>query len=688
MKPFLNSLLVSLLLLSSASAWASIELNCTHFEPIKKRFLSRHILHDELTPPIENRTIDRYVKNLDPSKLYLLNSDVTKVKKSMANIFNKEPSEQCKIIEEAHAVIAKRMEEAYEFAKKYLDDNFKINSEARLTLNADKRDYPKSKKESEAFLEKYIQLQMANYIAADTEMEEAKDRVIKNYERSLRRVRDETRPQKLSTYVESFASALDPHSSYFSKEAYEDFEIGIRLSLEGIGATLSNRDGFTVVEQLIPGGSAAKSNLLQPKDKIIGVAQGTKGDMENVIDQELRDVVRKIRGKKGTEVRLRVLREEQEGNRTFEISLIRDKISIEDELASIQYVDREIGDQKIKVGLITLSSFYADMRSGGRSSSTDVKRLLREARQKKVDAVVLDLSNNGGGSLRDAVDIAGLFFREGNVVLQSSRDPRRNELLADTDPMVDFAGPLVVHVSRVSASASEIVAGTLQDYRRAVVTGGDHTFGKGTVQAVEDLSRGLGALKTTIGMFFTPGGRSTQHVGVGADIPLPSRYALDEIGEKNQDYSLPPKTVKPFLSAEAFVPSGTSAWRMIDRATIERLKDESKKRVEASEDFSKVLEDLEKTKSRRNEIIIGDILKDRSEDDVEKEEEAQEVRTYEQSQADRRERYLKRADIQEALNIAADLALLQSGVDLTLARKGVDQSPKAQVNPKSEVDKN
>ncbi|NJL26345.1 MAG: carboxy terminal-processing peptidase, partial [Calothrix sp. SM1_5_4] len=229
------------------------------------------------------------------------------------------------------------------------------------------------------------------------------------------------------------------------------------------------------------------------------------------------------------------------------------------------------------------------------------------------------------GSLRDAVDIAGLFFGTGNVVKQSQRESGSSELsemkyetLRDTDSSVDWAGPLVVLTSRVSASASEIVSGTLQDYKRAVVVGGDHTFGKGTVQSVEYLPPGLGAIKTTVGMFFTAGGASTQHRGVSADLIFPSVLAVDDVGEKTLDYSLPPKKIPAFLSPTAYVADGKGAWAPLNRELVTRLKGKSDARVAGSAEFKKVNDDIAKVKKRGKLIVVGDLIKDKEKDPAKK----------------------------------------------------------------------
>jgi carboxyl-terminal processing protease len=468
-----------------------------------------------------------------------------------------------------------------------------------------------------------------------------------------------------SGYLDSFGRALDPHSSFFSRDVLEDFEISMGLSLEGIGATLSSQDGFTVIEQLIEGGSARASNQLQPQDKIVAVGQfkpnGETEAMENVVEMELRDVVRRIRGPKGTKVRLQIMRKKTEGGvERFMVDLTRDKIKLEDEAASLSFMDREVNGQKTKIAVLNLPSFYADAKRGGRSSAADMKKLLKEAKEKGAESLVLDLSNNGGGSLDDAVKIGGLFFKTGNVVKQSSRDAGQEEAaLDDRDAMVDWDGPMVVLTSRISASASEIVSGTLKDYSRAVIVGGDHTFGKGSVQSVVPLPPGLGAVKVTVGMFFTPGGFSTQHRGVAADVVLPGPFSTDEIGEKSLDYSLPPKQIKPFLSPEAYVASGPGAWKKIEPGIVAQLKTRSQARVSKNTEFQKIVENLKKNKEKSKAIKLADALKDTKEKKVEADSKKN------QSKDDKAAEYAKRADIQEAVNVAADLLALQRGIVLT-----------------------
>jgi carboxyl-terminal processing protease len=633
---------------------------------IEQVFLNQHVNYKEPSAELEARAVEQYLKRLDPAKIYLLESDVEELKGKLKGLFAKLKKGDCGTLDEAQDLFAKRVQERADFAKKTLSaKNFKFDSKTELILDPEKRKYPKNQAEAEAFQSKYLQFQLSNYLATGMKQDEAQSQVIRSYERVAKRVKETTKEDLYSGYLDSFGRALDPHSSFFSRDVLEDFEISMGLSLEGIGATLSSQDGFTVVEQLIEGGSAKASGMIVPQDKISAVGQfkpnGEVGEMENVVEMDLRDVVRKIRGPKGSKVRLMILRKASDGKQErFTVDLVRDKIKLEEEAAALQWMDRDVNGEKKKIAILNLPSFYADAKRGGRSAAGDMKNLLKEVKAKNADALVLDLSNNGGGSLDDAVKIAGLFFKTGNVVKQSSRDPAMGEAaLDDRDPQVDWDGPMVVLTSRISASASEIVSGTLKDYARAVIVGGDHTFGKGSVQSVVPLPPGLGAVKVTVGMFFTPGGFSTQHRGVEADVVLPGPFSTDEIGEKSLDYSLPPKQIKPFLSPDAYVASGVGAWKKVEPSVVVQLKARSQARVAKNADFLKIQTELKKAKEKSKVIKLAEAQKDTKE----KKEEADQKKNL--SKDEKSAEYLKRADVQEAVNIALDLAALQRGVALT-----------------------
>jgi carboxyl-terminal processing protease len=684
MKYFLTIIGLSCLLfinISSCRAQLLEEgLSCKFLFPIQKGYLDQHISIHDADSKVRDHLIEQYIKRLDPTKIFFTQGDVDYIRQLMGKVFDQVKNHECGFLDQIQKRYVERVTERVDFAKKLLDDKFKVDSTIEFEFDPDKRPYGKSPAEINEFLRKYIHFQVANYLITDMPLEEARGNVVRNYERLLKRTQEKKQGDIYADYLDSFARSLDPHSSFFSREVEEDFDIQMSLSLEGIGATLSSQDGFTVVEALVPGGAAARSGLIQPQDKIIAVAQGDEGKFENVIEFELRDVVSRIRGKKGTKVRLLILRKTGDKKEKFEVSLIRDKIKLEDDAANIYYVEKVIGGQKKTLGVINLPSFYA---GGGRSSAADMKKLLVQANEKKVDGVVLDLSTNGGGSLEDAVKIAGLFFKTGNVVKQSSRDSFRGEVpLADADPTVDFKGPMVVLSTRISASASEIVAGTLQDYKRAVIVGGDHTYGKGSIQTVVRIPQDLGALKVTIGMFFIPGGNSTQHRGVDADVKWPSLWNSEEIGEKSLEYSLPPKRIASFVSPEAYVKEGPNAWKPIDAKWIKTLKDRSGQRVKQDSEFKKIQEDFVKAQKTGKVIKLAEILKDKN-GYAEKQKKAKANKAA--PKEDRDKEYLARADIKESLNVLSDLVGLEEGKKLEpiVPVKAVDAKSTETKNPEA-----
>jgi len=383
------------------------------------------------------------------------------------------------------------------------------------------------------------------------------------------------------------------------------------LSLEGIGAVLSSRDGYTVVEEVVPGGAADLSGTLQPKDKILAVGQDA-GDMVDVIDMDLRDVVRMIRGKKGTQVRLAVLRQGADTER-FTVRLTRDKINLEEQAAKLEFKTIERDGRKLKLAVLDLPSFYGDKEPDARQATEDVARLLDLVKREKVDGLVLDLSRNGGGLLEYAVRISGFFLKRGGVVAVGDSG-KRNQVLEDPDGAILYSGPLVVLTSRVTASAAEILAGAVKDYRRGVVVGDDHTFGKGSVQTVAPLPPGLGALKLTTAMFFRPGGSSTQQSGVDADVVLPSLTQIPDFGEEYQPYSLPPRSIDRFAADGEAGLNGAGGYVAVPGETLERLRKQSEQRVGTSERFAEVRKEIAKQRENEGVVKVADLVEKEADD--------------------------------------------------------------------------
>jgi carboxyl-terminal processing protease len=644
------------------------DLSCRYIYLIMGAMLRQHMLYNQFTPEIENRTIEQYIKSLDPLKGYLYSTDVDKIKKDMSGMEKWLAKQDCSPLQRVQDIYAQRVSESAVFAKTYLAKDFKLEPKTTLQMDSQKRDFPKNKAEFEDFEKKYIQFQVANFVSSDMKEPEAKGMVERRYERTQKKLKDIPEADIYASLLDSFARSMDPHSSYLSADDLEDFNIHMNLSLEGIGATLSSQDGYTVIEQLIPGGAAAASGELEGQDKIIAVGQGKGEKMEPVVDMPLKDVVKLIRGNKGTTVTLSILRKTSEGMKSLKVTLTRSKINLEDEAAQISYQTRIIDGKKHKIGILNLPSFYYDSKTaGGRSCYRDMKKLLKEAQKEKIDSLVLDLSQNGGGSLEDAVKLTGLFIKTGNIVKTQGAKASTIEVLADQDPEVNYAGPLVVLTSRLSASASEIFAGALQDYGRALIVGGDHTFGKGSVQTVLPLPKNLGAYKVTVGMFFVPGGKSTQHGGVPGDITLPSPFALDEIGEKILDYSLSPKAIPPFISEDAYVEKGEGAWTKVTPKLITDLKKKSEERVAKSVEFKKIKDELDKLQKKGKLVTLSEIL-----DDKEKKAEEKEKKTKKLDAKKRLEEYLKRPDIIEAINIASDYVHENSPQNVVAQKKGAE----------------
>lgn len=685
-----RSLLFSLLLALPFSVHAQFnlfnatkkdQLKCESLRDIKKGFLIAHINTSKLSPTLEARTIKQHLEGFDPMRIYFSQIDIDNLTNQMKDLFKNIEEGKCEQLTKVQNYYIKRVKDRVDFAAKRLNKDFKFDKSVRIMLDPKKRGYAKDEKELQNLQEKYLHFQVSNRLITGKKIDESVKLVNESYDRGYRKLEKYKEEDVLSGYLNSFAHSLDPHTSYFSADALEDFEIQMSLSLEGIGATLTPEDGFTVVDSLVKGGAAERSGKVFPKDKIIAVGQMKDGKptaFENVVEWDLRDVVRLIRGKKGSQVRLKILRTQKGKTEHHTVTLVRDQIKLEDEAAQLTYLEKEINGVKRKIGLVNLPSFYASSK-GDRSSARDVKDIIKKARDEKVDGLILDMSQNGGGSLSDAVDLAGLFFKTGNVVKQSSKNPRLKPIpLKDEDVMVDWNGPLVVLTSRISASASEIVAGTLKDYDRAIIVGADHTFGKGSVQQVIPLSPGLGALKVTVGMFFTPGGFSTQHRGVTSHIVLPSALDDRDIGEKTLDYSLPPKTIGKFISRDAFVESGPDAWMKVDDKTIQTIAERSSSRVKQDKEFKEISEEIKKAKEEENKgIVLGDSFGERKD----KQDEFEKKKNL--GEKEKMAEYHKRPDVREAVNVLVDLIDIQSKVPLKIAQDSKDKKPTAVMDGES-----
>jgi carboxyl-terminal processing protease len=612
-------LLVLLLGLQTAAAApvGAAAVSCETVARFMGAYLQHHIRHHRLDQELEKRTIDSYLQRIDPSRTVLLEDEAKKIRESLRGAFQTVQSNSCSFLADTHKRLIAEQREVEAFVRAYVSaPDYAIDPTVELILDPEERGHPKTLADQQQLTRGLVHFQMSNYVSAGENLEEAKKLLIHRYELRTKRLVDLETVDLYTAFLDAFATSLDPHSNYLSADVLEDFRISMTLSLEGIGVALSERDGFAVVERIIPGGAADRLDVLQPKDKLITVAQ-ENGEAVNIIDMPLRDAVRLIRGKKGSQVRLTVLRQGERTER-FPVTIVRDKINLEEQAAKLRIEEREVESKKIKLGILELPSFYGGSNATDRQSTDDVARLLREANEAKVDGLLLDLSRNGGGLLEHAVTISGFFLRRGEIVgVENARGGW--QILSDDDENILFAGPMVVLISRVSASAAEILAGALKDYKRAIIAGDDHTFGKGTVQTVSALPPGQGALKITTGMFFRPGGKSTQNTGVRSDVVVPSLLTSDEFGEKTQRHALENQETTPFLSSYANAVPTSSRWRPVSSDVISKLAKNSQERVDVSDDFDEINEKLNEAKTNDGVVRLAEILKEQEEVEAKKE---------------------------------------------------------------------
>lgn len=517
---------------------------------IIQRLNGDHFREQKLDDQLSSRFLDEYIKALDGSRYFFLQSDIAEFEKHRRDF---DDDLQKGKLEKAFAIYNRfntRMTARLEKVVADLDNPKVIYSfDTEKTIDTDREDakWPANAKEADALWHDLIKSNLLNSVLNGKSLEDSKKNMRKRYANQLRRNSRVDSEQAYSIIMNSLTMLYDPHTNYMSPENAENFDINMSLKLTGIGAELRGDDEYTKVSRIIPGSPAAKQGLLQPNDRILAIAQGDKGDFVDVIGWRLDEVVQLIRGKKGTIVKLEVASAKADDSDTHTIVIKRDEIKLDEQAAKKAVFDVKTKNNTTrKVGVINLPAFYMDFEEAQkgnpnyRSATGDVFKLLRELTEANVDGVIIDLRNNGGGSLTEAALLTDLFVDPGPVVQirhgnNISRSPRAQY-------PAFYRGPIVVLVNRLSASASEIFAGAIQDYGRGIIIGED-TFGKGTVQNKMDLSHG--DLKITEAKFYRISGESTQHRGVVPDVKLPDLLDETEIGESSLDNALPWDTINP-----------------------------------------------------------------------------------------------------------------------------------------------
>jgi carboxyl-terminal processing protease len=610
---------------TGAQAFTPPELTCARSWDLVQSLLKRHISFRGLDSELRERAINAYIERIDPSKTLFLSGEIKTLRGQLKGVFFAIQNGECELLDGIQIDLDGRYERMQQEVTAYVSrEDYALDTDVRLILDPDKRGHPKDDANRQRLLERLVHFQMSNYLSSDMELGPAKEKLIHRYELMTKRAKELEPRDTYANFLNAFASALDPHSTYYPPEAVEDFEIQMSLSLDGIGVALSSKDGYSIVERIIPGGATDKTDALEPGDKIIAVAQEDE-DPVDIIDMSLRDVVSMIRGERGTTVKLTILRKADTTER-FDVAIQRDKVTIEDAAATLEFHDVEIGGTTRKLAVLDLPTFYGDSDPSKRQSGRDVRDLLRQVQEAKADGVLLDLSRNGGGKLESSVQIAGLFIRDGGVVAVKNVFSEV-QVLEDDDVDILYDGPLVILTSRITASASEIVAGAMKDYGRAVIVGDDHTFGKGTVQSFVHQPGRLGAIKVTTAMFFRPGGASTQHEGVAADVVLPSLFATDDLGERYTPYSLKSQMIPPFLSLSTGSPNSLSSsnqatdgqpWQSLSDDVMTELQSRSAARVVESEEFTKISEQLAKFAEEDDVIHLAELIRERKEYEAEK----------------------------------------------------------------------
>jgi carboxyl-terminal processing protease len=590
----------------------------------------QHLSGQSLDDTISQRCMETFIKELDPLKLFFYQSDVDEFMRSRNRLDDLFRRGDIRFAYDVFARFLARVDERIQLAQEALGQKHDFTIDEEMIRDPEAATFAKTPEEAAEKWRQRVKFDLMKEVADDVTIDEAIKKLRKRYDSIGKSWQQTDNDELLERYLSAMTTGFDPHSSYMAPSTLDNFNITMRLELDGIGASLRSVDGYTVVQNIIPGGAADKHGGIKPEDKIVGVGEGPDGPMEDIVDLKLNDVVKKIRGRRGTIVRLEI--DPADNSERKILTITRDRIELKDSEARSEIIERgkKADGTPYRLGVIQLPSFYMDM-DGARlglpefkSTTRDVRRLLEQFNRENIDAVVIDLRWNGGGSLTEAVNMTGLFIDDGPVVQVKGPDGR-TQPYKDQEPGMAWEGPLVVIINKFSASASEIFAGAVQDYGRGVVIGDHATHGKGTVQQLFNLGEALfrireipnmGALKLTIQQFYRPGGDSTQNRGVVSDIELPSLTTHLDVGESDLDHALAFNRVKPLQH---------DAYHMVDAKLIEGLRQRSQKRIAGSEYFqtaNKQINRYEEQKDRKTVTLnLQKFLAERKELDAEKEQE-------------------------------------------------------------------
>ena len=582
-----------------------------------------HYTHQQLNADVSQKFLKNYLELLDFSHLFFTQKDVdaltTKYGTALADdvlLGNLKPAY------EIYDLYQKRVDERVAKVKELINQPVDFKTNETVDVRREKAPWPKDEAEADQLWHGRIASELLQEKLSEHPIEPGPQLIARRYDRIARNVHEEDRDEQVKLYLDALAQTYDPHSEYLSKADFKNFNIQMGLSLVGIGAMLRTEDGYAKIESLVPGGPAQTDGRLKVGDRITAVGQG-QSEFVDVRDMRLDKVVEMIRGKKGTKVRLLAIpANAPDPSQRKTVDLVRDEIKLKDQEARADIIIKkdENGDP-VKLGWLTLPSFYADMDRHAKSTTRDVLVLLKRLKKENISGLVVDLRRNGGGSLEEAISLTGLFLKSGPIV-QTKGSNGNIVVSSDPDPGVAYSGPLIVLTSRQSASASEIFAAALQDYGRAIIVGDKNTFGKGTVQTILPIGRFTsllgsrsdddGELKLTIQKFYRVAGGSTQLHGVASDIVLPTLTDLPEFGES---------ALKNPLGYDEVPKARYTKWSDGHPLFIEELKRRSAERVQRNPEFHFVMEDMERLRHKLDENRVSlneDARKKEIQDDKER----------------------------------------------------------------------
>lgn len=574
-----------------------------------------HYEPQKIDDDFSKRFMEEYLNELDYSKRYFLQTDIEEFKEYETNLDEQIQVHSIRFFDLSYERLSQRLRDVKSIYTKILAKPFDFEKEEYWSISEEDNTYSATPQELQDKWHKYLKYntltRLIEKIEAQEEMEESKRKGMDSLEIEARsellenltdwhnRIIKYKRKDWFGTYLSSMCHIYDPHTSYFAPREKKIFDMNISGKFEGIGARLTTRGGIIKVVEIIPGGPCWVQGKLENEDKILKVGQGKRGELVNVVGMLLDDAIELIKGKKGTTVRLQI--QKPDGSKNV-VEIVRDVVELAETFAKSSIITQE---NNKKVGYIYLPKFYVDFSNRNqRNAASDIGKEIDHLKKENIDGLILDLRNNSGGSLQACVDIAGYFIKDGPVVQVRSRQDD-TEILEDTDSDIKYDGKLVILVNKLSASASEILAAALQDYKRAVVIGDDHTFGKGTVQNLIDLdnlvidelkeSTPLGSLKITTQKFYRINGKATQQQGVEPDIVLPGRYMYSDIGEKEEKYSLVWDETNDVTSDSELI---------IGDNTLKQIFENSKKRIDTNQHFRLISDRYKWIEENQNDSLV------------------------------------------------------------------------------------